>query len=97
MMPLTSDDATNIHFKLGADANVTIKIYTISGELVKTLVENRTYAVGVYDGESNPELRWNTTNDTGSPVARGIYILLVEAENSAKRLVKTSKIAVVKK
>ncbi len=94
--PNPANDTTNIHFKLGADANVTIRIYTISGELVTTLVENKTYVFGVHDGQSESELQWNTTNDIGCSVASGVYILLVEAKNSAKRLIKTNKIAVIK-
>jgi len=38
---------TNIRFHLGKEAKVTIKIYTISGELVRTLVQEKTYSQGL--------------------------------------------------
>jgi len=88
--PNPANNTTNIHFKLGADANVTIRIYTISGELVKTLVENKFYSAG-----TNTEL-WQLNNNRGEKVARGIYILLVKATNSSKTLMKIDKIAVIK-
>ncbi|NQS88343.1 T9SS type A sorting domain-containing protein, partial [Patescibacteria group bacterium] len=88
--PNPANDTTNIHFKLGAEASVTIRMYTISGELVKTLVGNEAYAVGTY---SEP---WQLNNNEGEKVARGIYILLVKATNPAKTLIKTNKIAVIK-
>ena len=88
--PNPANTATNIHFKLGAGANVTIKIYTISGELVKTLVENKPYSAGTYSEA------WKLNNEQGEKVARGVYILLVKATNSAKTLTETNKIAVIK-
>jgi len=88
--PNPANNTTNIHFKLGADANVTIRIYTISGELVKTLAENKSYPAGSYT-ES-----WKLDNNEGERIARGIYILLIKAVNSAKTLIKTNKIAVIK-
>jgi len=88
--PNPANTATNIHLKLGAGANLTIKIYTISGELVKTLVNSKSYSAGEY---SKP---WKLNNEQGEKVARGIYILLVKAINSAKSLTKTNKIAVIK-
>ncbi|MCD6574379.1 T9SS type A sorting domain-containing protein, partial [Candidatus Aerophobetes bacterium] len=94
--PNPANNTANIRFKLGKEANITIKIYTISGELVKTLVENKFYSSGTFDGENNPELSWDLTNGKGSPVAKGIYIFLVEAKNSAKGLVKIFKTAVIK-
>jgi len=81
---------TNIHFSLGKDANVTIRIYTISGELVKTLVENKSYPAGSYTEV------WQLNNEKGERIARGVYILLIKATGSSKALIKTAKVAVIK-
>ncbi len=81
---------TNLHFRLGAGASVTIKIYTVAGELVKTVVENKTYSAGTH------EEVWQLDNKTGDKVASGVYILVVKASNSAKNLMKSNKIAIIK-
>ncbi|HDN85378.1 MAG TPA: T9SS type A sorting domain-containing protein, partial [Candidatus Aerophobetes bacterium] len=88
--PNPTDDIANIHFKLGKDADVTIRIYTISGELVKTLVDNKSYPAG-----SCTEV-WQLNNSKGERVARGVYILLIRATSSSKTLIKTAKIAVIR-
>jgi flagellar hook assembly protein FlgD len=81
---------TTIRFQLGKQAQVTIKIYTISGELVRTLVQEKTYSKGL-----NEEV-WDLKNDAGEKIARGVYILLVKASASEKILLKTGKIALIK-
>jgi len=81
---------TTIRFKLGKEAKVTIKIYTISGELVRTLFQDRIFSSGLND------VVWDLKNDAGEKVARGIYILLVKARASKEILVKTGKIALIK-
>jgi hypothetical protein len=45
--------------------NSTIKIFTVSGHLVRTLTTG------------NPSTTWDLTNDSGDRVASGIYIYLV--------------------
>jgi len=49
----------------------TVKIYTISGELVRTLSGTQT-------------LRWDMRNDGGQNVASGIYLYLLTAGSSHK-------------
>ncbi len=87
--PNPADDTTNIHFKLGAEANVTIRIYTISGELVWMKGQS-------YDTQGVYEILWNLKNDQGQKVASGVYILYVKASNSAKTVTKTNKIAIIR-
>jgi len=57
-----------------------IKIYTISGKLVKTLQTN------------NNNITWNLTNDSGSPVVSGIYIYCIT--NSIEN--KKGKLAIIR-
>lgn len=60
-----------------------IKIYTLTGELVKTLEDER--GLG--------ELDWDVTNESGEKIASGIYVYYVSSENSGHKI---GKLAVVK-
>lgn len=77
------------HFYLASWAKVTIKVYTISGELVITLVEDKVFLPGAYE-----EL-WEEKNDKGEKLARGVYIFIVQARNPAKVISKSGKIALL--
>lgn len=59
-------------------AKVTIRIFTISGELVKTIIK---------DSGASDEVAWNpVTNDDGQPVASGVYLFHVESTDGKTRL-----------
>ena len=75
---------TTIRYYLEDDANVSVRIYDASGELVKEMT-----ATGV-GGVSN-ELIWDLTN-----VQSGVYLARVRAENSKKSETVIIKIAVMK-
>ncbi|MBA7477865.1 hypothetical protein ES707_13280 [subsurface metagenome] len=77
------------HFHLASWAKVTIKVYTISGELVRTLVEDKVFLPGAY------EEPWEEKNDKGEKLARGVYIFIVQAGNPAKVISKSGKIALL--
>lgn len=77
------------HFHLASWAKVTIKIYTISGELVRTLVEDKVFLPGAY------EEPWEEKNDKGEKLARGVYICIIQAGNPAKVISKSGKIALL--
>jgi hypothetical protein len=61
----------------------TVKIYTLTGELVRTLRDE--LALG--------EVNWDAANDDGQKVASGLYIFLVESNDSKH---KTGKLAIIK-
>ncbi len=68
-----------IKFYLEKDAKVTIKIFTPTGKLVKTLVDGEVYSGGkLYDGED--AIVWDCTNENGRIVVVGTYIIYVKAE-----------------
>lgn len=77
------------HFHLVSSAKVTIKIYSISGELVRTLVKDKDYVPGAYE-----EL-WKEDNDRGQKLARGIYIFTIRATNPKKDISKSGKIVLL--
>ncbi|MCK6614983.1 MAG: hypothetical protein L6Q47_12155 [Ignavibacteriaceae bacterium] len=62
---------------------VTIKIYTVSGALIKTLTES-----DKMDGASSPFLRWDLKNQSGSRVASGMYLAIVTAPGYGEKLLK---------
>src|SRR5581483_903623 len=57
----------------GLAANSTVKIFTVSGQWVKTLPL------------SSDKVSWDLTNDAGQRVASGIYLYVVKAGDSLAR------------
>ncbi len=68
---------TTISYQLAKGGHVNIKIYSLIGQQVKTLV-NETQAAGAY------LLVWDGSNDSGQAVASGIYIYKLEAGSFAE-------------
>lgn len=72
--PNPSNPNSRINFQVPADANVTLKVYDISGKEVKTLIENYLPA-GYY-----------TADFDGTNIASGIYFYRLNAEGYSKTL-----------
>lgn len=69
---------TKIAFVLPQDENVTVSIFNVKGQLVKTLFDG----VGKF-GQN--KVVWNGTNSKGSSVASGIYFYKLETESGYKQ------------
>jgi hypothetical protein len=71
-VPNPFNPTTTIRFELATAADVTLRIYDVSGRLVRTLVD-----------ESMPQARhdvtWNGLNDAGAQVASGVYFYRLTA------------------
>ncbi len=65
---------TTIRFEMKERAHVTLKVYNVAGQLVKTLVN------GVRDVGPN-QVTWKGLNNNGSPVASGVYFYKMETTN----------------
>ena len=77
------DGVTTIAYKLTDNANVTLRIYTLSGSLV--LREDfRSGSPGGLSGLN--EFAWDGRNGNGGYVSSGGYIVLVEAEGHGETL-----------
>jgi hypothetical protein len=63
--------------------NATVKIYTLNGDLVKTL--NKTTSG---DPSLSSTLEWNLQNQDNVPVASGIYIALIDAPGIGQKVMK---------
>ena len=67
--PNPFNPTTVIRFSVPKQVNVSLKVYNILGQLVKTLIENQTFEVGNHETEFN-----------GSNLASGVYIFRLESD-----------------
>lgn len=75
--PAVKTDNLSIHFETsGQDIETTINIFTVSGELVKTVNMEHIVYVG-----TTAEYRWDLTNNDGQRVASGVYVYQVRVKN----------------
>ena len=82
-------EATTIAYKLKDDSNVTLRIFTQSGDLVR----EETFAGGATGGHAGLNAwSWDGRNGHGSAVASGGYVVFIEARG----LVMRRKVAVVR-
>jgi hypothetical protein len=64
---------TTISFTLGARSRVNLRVFDVSGRLVRTLVG------GEFMNPGECSVQWNGKDDRGIPVASGIYHYLLQA------------------
>ena len=77
------ETSTTIAYKLSDDANVTLRIYTLSGSFVL----RKDFARGTQGGVAGlNEFEWNGRNGKGEYVSSGGYIVVVEAEGHGETL-----------
>jgi hypothetical protein len=81
---------TYIVYELGREAEIEVKIYTISGEKVREIKDNG-------NGGRN-SIYWDIRNKNNRNVSSGVYIYSIEARDKSegKREMKWGKIAVIK-
>ena len=78
--PNPFNPSTSIRFTLPLDKNISLKVYDILGNEVKTLVANEKMAKGSY------EVTWDGSNNSGIKVASGQYIYSLEYGNFSKSM-----------
>ena len=71
-MPNPFNPSTTIHYELAQSGRAALRVYDVSGKLVRTLV-NREHQVGPY------ETRWDGRDDRGLAVASGVYFYRLES------------------
>ena len=69
--PNPFNPVTTLRYDLSEDALVNITIYDMMGRQVSTLVSSQQSA-------GFKSVRWNATNDNGSPVSAGLYLYTIE-------------------
>jgi uncharacterized protein YdeI (BOF family) len=75
--PNPFNPTTTIQYALPVESRVTVTIYSVLGQEVRTLV-NETQKASYY------RVEWDGKNGLGAPVATGIYFYRINAEPSAK-------------
>jgi hypothetical protein len=61
----------------------TIKIYTLNGDLIQTLVKSNTGNTA-----TSSTIEWNLQNMERTPVASGVYVALIDAPNIGTKVIK---------
>ena len=64
---------TTIGYELAESADVTLQIYNVVGQVVRTLMAAESQSVGRY------QVRWDGMDDRGMPVSSGIYFYQISA------------------
>ena len=75
--PNPFNPSTTIQFSLEKAAPVTLQIYNILGEKVKTLLDKQTLSAG------EKYVDWNGTVENGSPAASGVYFYKVSSGSNS--------------
>ncbi|PID81600.1 hypothetical protein CSB20_02095 [bacterium DOLZORAL124_64_63] len=83
--PNPFNPTTKIEFNMPKAGHLTLKIYNVRGELVKTLIDEQRAA-------GADHIMWDGTNDLGSPVSSGVYFYEARAAGE----VSVNKMALVK-
>jgi flagellar hook assembly protein FlgD len=80
--PNPFNPSTTIRYQLPEKSEVTLSIFDITGNEVRTLLKE-TLAAGEYS------VTWNGANDQGIPVSSGVYLYRIQADNytEAKRMI----------
>jgi tRNA-binding EMAP/Myf-like protein len=83
-IPNPFNPSTTIHYTIPQSMNVTLVIYSSHGQKIKTLVEGI-----MQPGSYNT--KWNGTNESGEPVASGVYFYTLTSGHSqiSKRMTLT--------
>jgi hypothetical protein len=82
--PNPANPSATIAFNIARRGHVTLKVFDVSGRLVKSLIDE------AMDARMEPfEVVWDGTNDAGQSVGSGVFFYQLEAPgySSAKKLV----------
>jgi len=78
--PNPFNPSTSIRFSLPLSKKISVKVYDMLGNEIKTLVNNQEFGSGSY------EVNWDGTNDFGQAVASGNYIAKYTFGNFSKSI-----------
>jgi hypothetical protein len=89
--PNPFNPSTMIDFSLPQNGKVILRIFTQSGQIIRTLV-NREMNAGQY------KVRWNGRNKLGEPVKAGVYLyqIMAQRENGEIAFTETRRMTLVK-
>jgi len=81
---------TAIRYALPKSATVTVEVYNMLGQKVRTLVNRQIQAADYYLAT------WNGRDEAGKEVSSGIYVYRILAESEGERFASTKKLLLVK-
>jgi len=84
-------ETTRITFYLPTDGAVTLKVYTVTGEPVRTIADVAALKTGLHQ-----EFSWDGRNGRGETVLNGVYYLFFKATLDGREHVYKRKVAVVR-
>ncbi len=73
--PNPFNPTTNIRYQLPQSSHVTLTIYNIQGQKIRTLIDNRLQSAGIHVAQ------WNGLDDIDNSVASGVYISCLTADD----------------
>ena len=76
-LPNPFNPSTTLRYDLPQSGMVSITIYNVKGELVKTLLNS-------YQNAGFKSVQWNATNDRNKPVSAGLYIYIIQAKETTQ-------------
>ncbi len=88
---IAGNPSTMVNFALPEAGKVTLRIFNETGQLVRTLLDREMSA-------GRHQLSWNARNQSGNPVAAGVYFyqMTVTGQNGAAVFSKTQRMTLVK-
>ncbi len=69
--------STTLYFQLTETGEASPVIYSLAGQVVKTLIPNRTLTAGIH------QVDWEGRDEQGRPVAAGVYLYRLAAGDKA--------------
>jgi hypothetical protein len=88
--PNPFNPSTNIRYTLGHSGHVTLDIYNVLGQRVRSL-RNEFQPIGTYSAE------WDGRNDSGLPLSTGVYLYRVRvSSNNETVFTRTNKMILMK-
>jgi hypothetical protein len=75
--PNPSLGATSIYYALPKASRVTVRVFDLSGRLVRVLVDS-------FQGAGQHEMNWNAEDESGRPLPAGIYFVKLDTEAGSR-------------
>ncbi len=75
--PNPFNPSTTLYFQVPESENVSLVIYNLAGQVVRTLIPGRTLKAGIYD------VSWEGRDEQGRPAAAGVYLYRLTAGDKA--------------
>ncbi len=76
--PNPFNPTTNIKFQVPENSNVKLAVYDLNGKLIKQLLNNSYYSIGVHS------VVWDATDEFGNKVSSGMYLYRFSSGRFAK-------------